>query len=271
MPFTFLQRCPIDPEQAPVRVHYRDAGVGPAIVLLHGGWGREVYPYDAATDVLAKDHRVVEPDRVGYGRSGRALRELPERFHERMAEETVLLLDRLGIESAALWGHSDGAVIAAWTAILFPDRVDALLLEALHFFAAKTSSLEFFQDAVDAPERFGAAYVDALEREHGGSWRGVLRAGGQAWLRIIEEGRRGRPDLYDGRFGEIRAPTLLLHGRRDPRTEPGEVEAALAALPGARVEWFDASHSPHTGSTSAAACIGAAGRFLRAVRAGRTA
>src|SRR5512133_2866463 len=117
VPFTFLQRCPIDPEQAPVRVSVRDAGAGPAVVLLHGGWGYEAYPFTAAIEALTPRHRVVAPDRVGYGGSGRPCRELPEGFHQRMAEETVLLLDRLGIARATLWGHSDGAVVAAWTAL----------------------------------------------------------------------------------------------------------------------------------------------------------
>jgi pimeloyl-ACP methyl ester carboxylesterase len=271
VPFTFLQHCPIDPEQVPARVHFRDAGAGPAVVLLHGGWGHDAYPFDDAVAALAPHRRAVVPDRIGYGQSGRPLRELPHRFHERMAEELVLLLDQLGIRSATLWGHSDGAVVAAWTAILYPERVDALLLEALHFVAAKPSSIEFFRTAVEAPERFGDPLVEVLEREHGPAWRGLLGAGGRAWLRIIEEGARGRPDLYDGRFSGIRVPTLLLHGTRDPRTEPGEIDATLAALPEARIEWFDASHSPHTGSTSAGPCVAAAARFVESISPRRTA
>ncbi len=261
MPFTILPRCPIDPAQAPARVHVRDVGAGPAVVFLHGGWGYEAYPFDAAAQALAARYRVLAPDRVGYGRSG-AIRELPDGFHRRMAEETVLVLDALGVDGAALWGHSDGAVIAAWMAILFPDRVRALVLEALHFVAAKERSIEFFRTGVEAPERFGEANVRAMERDHGPRWREVVGAGGRAWLRIIEEGRRGRPDLYDRRFGEIRAPTLLLHGSRDPRTEPGEIEAARSALPHAQVVMLDASHSPHTGAASAEACLAAARRFL---------
>ncbi len=249
-----------------LRVHYRERGAGPAVVILHGGWGHEAYPFDAAIARLAPRHRVIVPDRVGYGGSGR-WRELPDRFHERMAEDTVAVLDALGVEEAALWGHSDGSVVAAWTALLFPSRVRALVLEAFHFFAHKASSVEFFRTAVDAPERFGEAVVAAATRDHGDpDWRGVLGAGGRAWLRIIEEGRRGRRDLYDGRLGEVRAPALFLHGRRDPRTEPGEIEAAAAELGGARVSWFDAGHSPHTGSRSAAACVEEAVAFLAATR-----
>jgi pimeloyl-ACP methyl ester carboxylesterase len=254
-----IAAAPIAPERSPAEIHVREAGAGPAVVLLHGGWGYEAYPWDV--EALAGRHRVVAPDRVGYGGSGR-LAELPRGFHRAMAQETLLVMDALGIERAALWGHSDGAVIAAWVGFLAPQRVRALVLEALHFLAAKVSSIEFFRAAVEAPETFGPAIVDALRRDHGDRWRDVIGAGGRAWLSIIEEGRAGMPDLYGGRFGEIRAPTLLLHGRRDPRTEPGELDAALRALPAARLALVDAAHCPHASARAGAEATRLAATFL---------
>jgi 3-oxoadipate enol-lactonase len=254
-----LPASPVAPGRAPVEVLVREAGAGPAVVLLHGGWGWEAYPFDV--EAVAARHRAVGPDRVGYGGSER-VGWLPHGFHRAMAEETLLLLDALGIERAALWGHSDGAVIAAWAAFLAPARVRALVLEALHFLAAKVSSEEFFRSARDAPERFGPAVVEALLRDHGPGWREVVAASGSAWLSIIAEGRAGRPDLFDGRFGEIRAPTLLLHGRRDPRTEPGEIEAARRALPGAELALVDAGHCPHASERVGPEATRIAIRFL---------
>jgi 3-oxoadipate enol-lactonase/4-carboxymuconolactone decarboxylase len=253
-----LAASPVDPRRGPARILVRERGEGPAVVLLHGGWGYEAYPFDLATDALAPRHRVVAPDRVGYGGSG-PLAALPAGFHRLMAEETLLVMDALGISRASLWGHSDGAVIAAWAAFLAPERVGALVLEALHYTPAKPGSVEFFRTAIEAPERFGDGVAAALGRDHGDRWRDVLAAGGRAWLEIIAA---GGADLYQGRFGEIRAPTLVLHGRQDPRTEPGEIEAAARALPSARVEWVDAGHSPHTSGRSAARAVEIAAGFL---------
>lgn len=244
-----------------MELHLRQAGEGPPLVLLHGGWGWEAYPFDVAA--LAARRRVIAPDRVGYGRSA-PLADLPRGFHRMMAEETLLVLDALGVDRAAFWGHSDGAVIAAWIGFLAPGRVRALVLEALHFLAAKVSSVDFFRNAVEDPGRFGPAVVEALRRDHGERWREVVGAGGRAWLAIIEEGRRGRRDLFEGRLGEVRAPVLLLHGRRDPRTEPGEIEAALATLPGARLEMLDAGHCPHAGERTGPDCTRLAEEFLAA-------
>jgi len=256
-----IRSSPVAPSRSPAEILVREAGAGPAVVLLHGGWGWEAYPFDVAA--VARRHRVVAPDRVGYGGSGR-LADLPPGFHRAMAEETLLLMDALGIEQAALWGHSDGAVVAGWMGFLAPSRVRALVLEALHHLAFKPSSEEFFQTAVDVPERFGAAVVEALRRDHGEGWRDVVAAGGRAWLSIIAEGRAGRPDLYQGRLGEIRAPTLILHGRHDPRTEPGELEAARRALPAAQVALLDTGHCPHASERTGAEATRLAVEFLEA-------
>jgi pimeloyl-ACP methyl ester carboxylesterase len=256
MPFALLPRSPLAGDGRPARVHYRERGAGPAVLLLHGGWGYQAYPYDDQLAALSGRFRAVAADRVGYGASGRVAA-LPDGFHQRMAEETLLVMDALGIAEAALWGHSDGSVVAAWCALLAPHRIRALVLEAFHFLCHKTASLDFFRTGAEAPERFGEPVVRALEEDHGESWREVVGMGARAWLRIIEEGRPGRRDLYQGRLGEVRAPTLLLHGSRDPRTEPGEIEAALEALPGSRLLLVDAGHSPHTSRSAAASTEGA--------------
>jgi pimeloyl-ACP methyl ester carboxylesterase len=257
-----LRESPIAPGR-PAEIHVREAGEGSPVVLLHGGWGYEAYPFDVAIAALAPSHRVIAPDRVGYGRSGR-IPALPPGFHRLMAEETFAVMDALGVRGARLWGHSDGAVIAAHMAFLAPERVKAAVLEALHFFCLKRSSVEFFETAVRDPERFGPAVVEACLRDHGDSWKEILAAGGWAWLDIIDEGRRGKRELYSGRLGEIRAPVLVLHGARDPRTEPGEIDAAVAAIPGAKLALLDAGHSPHN-SRVAASAVEAAVRFLDGV------
>jgi valacyclovir hydrolase len=250
VPTVAIPESPVAPGR-PAEIHVREAGAGSPVVILHGGWGYEAYSFDAAIEALAPRHRVLAPDRVGYGRSGR-VEALPRGFHRLMAEETLRVLDARGIEKAAFWGHSDGAVIAANLAFLAPDRVSAIVLEALHFFCLKLASVEFFETAVRDPEKFGPAVVEACRRDHGESWKEVLAAGGWAWLDIIDEGRRGRRDVYSGRLGEVKVPTLVIHGARDPRTEPGELDAALAELPRtARLELVDAGHSPHNGRQAA--------------------
>jgi len=124
---------PLAPGVFPVRLRFRESGCGLPLVFLHGGWGYRAYPFDRQIAALERAHRVLVPDRTGYGGSGVLAAQEPD-FQARAAVETLAFLDALGIERATLWGHSDGAVIALLAAIAAPGRVDRVVAEATHFF-----------------------------------------------------------------------------------------------------------------------------------------
>jgi pimeloyl-ACP methyl ester carboxylesterase len=111
MEFVDLDASPLAPGVSPVRVHYREYGAGEPLIVLHGGWGYGIYPYARQIAALQSVHRLIIPDRTGYGGSG-TLDVQRTDFHQRAAEETIAFMNALGIPRASLWGHSDGAVIA---------------------------------------------------------------------------------------------------------------------------------------------------------------
>ena len=243
MPFVQL---PASAGGARISYGERGSGVGPAVLHLHGGWGATLYPCDVQAAALGDRARLITPVRSGYGAST-PLDELAPGFHQRAAAETLSLMDQLEIERAVLWGHSDGAVIAVHGALAASDRVAGIVLEALHLIADKPGSRAFFTETADDPSWVGERAAKVLAAEHGGDrWRAVLQMNARAWLDLAE--RLPAPaDLYDGRLGEIDPPVLVVHGREDPRTEPGELEAILAALPRAtQCVLQGAGHSPHS-------------------------
>jgi pimeloyl-ACP methyl ester carboxylesterase len=256
MPFVKLKDSPHASEVRPVRIHYRDAGSGRLVVFLHGGWGYGVYPIDRQLEALGDQVRFVVPDRSGYGRSTRLRGEMATDFHRRAAEETLLVLDALGIEQAVFWGHSDGAVIAAMIGLSAPQRCARLILEAFHFYRNKPHSRSFFQRFATHPEEVSEEAKSLLVADHGvAQWRSVLERNCRAWLRIAAESKRPDEDLYDGRLSELKVPMILVHGRRDPRTEPGEMERASEALAGAETRFLEEGrHSPHSENVSWLEC-----------------
>ncbi len=267
MPHLLLPRSPLVPGRSPVRIGYRDSNDGRKIgrcdvlVVLHGGWGARIYPFDRQIAALDR-HRVIVPDRTGYGTS-ETIDGLPADFHQRAAEETLAVLDALGLGRASFWGHSDGAVIALRVALMAPDRVDRIVAEATHFFRRKPRSREFFESMRDRPEQFGGRVSKALEVDHGSRWRALLTINGEAWLHLADSSGDGQADLYDGRLADVRSPVLLVHGEADPRTEPGEFEALRAALPHANIAVLTrAFHSPHSEPAAADAVTDAMRRFL---------
>jgi pimeloyl-ACP methyl ester carboxylesterase len=247
----------------PARIYYREAGAGTPLVFLHGGWGYEVYPFDRAIEALRGRFRILIPDRSGYGRST-PLTKLPADFHQRAAIETARFLDALNIERAVLWGHSDGAVIAALLALDAPHRFKGAIFEAFHYAKAKTGSVDFFRAMISEPDIVGGRASMALARDHGEDWRKVLHRNATAWLEIVEA---GSGDLYEGRLSELQVPALFIHGGRDPRTEPGDLEAIRRELPRAEIRILeDAGHSPHSEPGSADECVRVAVEFLDRVR-----
>lgn len=263
MPFISIDESPLSPGASPVEIHYRDYGRGRPLVFLHGGWGYQIYPFDSQIEALAGHSRIIIPDRTGYGSSTR-LETMPTDFHQRAAVETLRLLDALEIERPVFWGHSDGAVIAAMMGLRWPGRIAGLILEAFHYYRFKPGSREFFETMSGDPGGLGERVCAILSSEHGEDyWRKLIVNNGRAWLQLADDSTDPKQDIYDGKLAGLAVPTLFIHGSRDPRTEPGELEAVRNELPRARFEILPgAGHSPHSASSSAQECNRAAVDFL---------
>jgi pimeloyl-ACP methyl ester carboxylesterase len=263
LPFVSLPESPLVPEKSEVAIYYREAGKGTPMLFLHGGWGYEIYPFDKQIEALADRFRILIPDRSGYGRSTR-ISHLPTDFHHRAAVEMRRFLDLLRVERAVLWGHSDGAVIAVLMALNEPDRFAGVILEAFHYYKVKDGSRGFFEAMAQNPEGLGERIPATLAREHGEDyWKQIILLNGEAWLRISTESTHPGEDLYGGRLSRLKPPAIFIHGARDPRTEPDELDRVRAALPQVPIHLIDAGkHSPHSESAAFAESTQIAGTFL---------
>jgi pimeloyl-ACP methyl ester carboxylesterase len=155
--------------------------------------------------------------------------------------------------------------IAAWMAIDASERFGGVILEALHFYRSKPlSSAEMLAQLAENPDRIGERVSSLLAVEHGEDhWRDLIVANSRAWLELGATSPHPKADLFDGRLSELRAPTLIIHGSRDPRTEPDELDSVRRACPQAHMHIIDGgAHSPHTESASFEECNKVAAEFL---------
>ena len=119
---TWRKRATAEPPPPPLAVD--TYGSGPEVVLIHGqpgsaaDWGR-------VTPLLSSNHRVIVPDRPGYGRTAGEATGFAGN-----AEAIVRALDSLGAAKAMMVGHSWGGGVAIAAAALHPDRVSGLVLVA---------------------------------------------------------------------------------------------------------------------------------------------
>ena len=240
------------------RIWYEVTGQGPPLVCLHSGWGRGVMPFDDAVAVLGSSYRMIFPDRRGYGRST-PLDDLPIRYHHDGVVELGHVLDALAIDRAIFWGHSDGAVIAALFAARHPERVSALVLEAIHFYRAK--SKDFFAKFAAEPDSLSEATIRRLRADHGDArWRTVVAMHSRVWLAFHAVGG----DFYEGQLEAIRAPALVLYGEEDPHTPPREAETLASHLHHATLARVaGGGHSPHSEPETARFCSERVREFLR--------
>ena len=112
-----------------IRTNYLESGSGDRTVVLVHGSGPGVTAYANWRGVLpelGKDFRCVAPDMVGFGYSERP--DKPEYGLDTWADQTLGVMDALGIEKAHLIGNSFGGGIALRLATKHPDRVGKLVL-----------------------------------------------------------------------------------------------------------------------------------------------
>ena len=96
-------------------------------LLLHGrNFGG--YYWENTIGLLSNaGYRVVVPDQIGFGKSSKP--DIGLSFHA-FARNTRLLLDRLGIDRTEVIAHSMGGMLAVRFALMFPEKVDKLILES---------------------------------------------------------------------------------------------------------------------------------------------
>ncbi len=236
-----------------VRLRVKDTGPpdAPALILIHG-FGSSLETWDAWSEALSADHRVVRFDLPGFGLTGAD--PAGDYSDERTLAVIAALMDQLGLPRATLVGNSLGGRIAWMFAAQQPARVDRLVLIspdgfASHGFAyGKRAEVPFLLRLLPYTlprallrSTLAAAYADPsrLTEATVTRYRDMMLAPG---VRTAIIRRTGQTMLQDPAplLRRIGAPTLLLWGEEDAMIPFGNAadyqrdlpHATLAPLPG---------------------------------------
>lgn len=108
-----------------IDLYYEISGESGRDVVLIGGLGSQIHSWATQVPMYSQQFRVITFDNRGAGMS-----EKPEENFtiEDMADDTMALMDELGIERASFVGKSMGGMIAQWIGIKYPHRVDKLVM-----------------------------------------------------------------------------------------------------------------------------------------------
>jgi pimeloyl-ACP methyl ester carboxylesterase len=107
-----------------VRIHYRIAGSGPPVILLHG-FAQNGHMWLPVIKELAKTRTVIAPDLRGAGESDK-----PATGYDKvtMARDVHALAASLGMTKVAIAGHDIGLMVAYAYAALYPAEVERIAL-----------------------------------------------------------------------------------------------------------------------------------------------
>lgn len=209
---------------------------GKTVLLLHGKNFNGAYWQQTADALSQRGFRVLIPDQVGFGKSTKP-RHLQYSF-QFLANNTRALLDSLQIGQVAVLGHSMGGMLATRLALMYPERVEKLILE-------NPIGLEDWKRQVpyqpleeayqhELRQSYEKIKQYQLENYYGGQWKpeydqwAALLAGWTldknyprvAWNAALTfDMIFTQPVLYE--FEDLRMPTLLIIGQRD-RTAIGK-------------------------------------------------
>ncbi|AFU03696.1 alpha/beta fold hydrolase [Nocardia brasiliensis] len=239
----------LTPDDGGIHVYQDGPREAPALLLIHGT-AASAASWEPILPLLTGSHRVIRIDLPGCGRSAHpadASYAVPDQ-----ARRAAAVLDRLGIESACVIGHSSGGVVATALTEQRPDLVRAVVLIGtgpdMSAYLGQEAAIDLRQwpDFTDEQLRAAAAGAFApgyripqtlLDQLRDMDLQ-VFAATSQAVPAYLNE--RGLPE----RLAHLGKPLLVLFGEQDQRWRPSSAPE-YRVVPGALVVIMpEVGHSP---------------------------
>ncbi|WP_294290952.1 alpha/beta hydrolase [uncultured Chryseobacterium sp.] len=221
------------------------ASNGKTIMLLHGKNFNGAYWERTAKELSDKGFRIIIPDQIGFGKSSK-----PQNYQfsfSQLADNTKAILDELKIDKTIVLGHSMGGMVATRFTLLYPKRVEKLILENpigledyKTFASFQTIDQAYQSELKNTAESYKkyqlTFYYDNKWKDEYQPWLDLI-AGWTlhpdypkvAWdAALTSDMIYNQPVCYE--FKNIKVPTLLIIGTRD-RTAIGKDRAPKELQP----------------------------------------
>ncbi len=207
-----------------IELRYQLVGEGEPLLLLHGffGSGDTWSPILGGLEQSSQSYQLIIPDLRGHDGSTNPSGEFTMC---QSALDIIALLDHLGIERVKAIGMSGGGMTLLHLATQQPDRVEALVL---------ISATTHFPEQARTLMR---STTEEAQTEDSWDMMRTLHRRGDEQIRALWRVARGFADSHDDMaltpdaLSGVAAPTLIVHGDRDPFF-PLEIALSMhAAIP----------------------------------------
>jgi 3-oxoadipate enol-lactonase len=228
-------------ENRGAKIYWDEHGRGEPVLLIMGlGWSSNMW--HRTRPVLAASYHTIAFDNRGAGRSDVS----PGPYTiALLASDAAAVLDAAGVERAHILGASMGGMIAQEFALQYPDRVQSLILGCTA--AGGPRAVQADADAIqllfrrdsNPEERAKAAvpfiYDSGTPRERIDQDLAVL----SEWYPNAEGYTAQLQGILaweaDSRLGNIKTPTLVIHGENDRLVPAANGRLIAERIPGARL------------------------------------
>lgn len=228
-----------------LRVHYHEAGAGPAVMFVHGsgpgatGWSNFKHNYEV---LAAAGFRCIVPDLIGYGFS--TTDDGVAYSWEMLVGGIKGLCDALGLEKVTLIGNSMGGAMCIQAALDHPELVERMILMA----PGGIEDREVYMGMLGIRTMLKILYKSGVTRE---SMKDIFKLQLYNEDLITDEIIAERFEVYPkqaknilgqvtvpnlaSRLPEIKCPVLGLWGQNDNFTPVSGVNVLMSGLPNVRV------------------------------------
>jgi pimeloyl-ACP methyl ester carboxylesterase len=229
---------------------------GQTVVLLHG-FNFFGEAWRGTIDVLTREgFRVIVPDQIGFGRSSKPL--IPYTFND-MAINTRRLLQSLGIERAAIVGHSMGGMLASRFAMAYPTvtthvalvnqigltdarpgRAPRHLDDAYRTDSARAPQTRSYEAVRQGITRYFVTWKPEYEKYVRIHWGWTLHADWAHFSKVraaLSQMLSAETVVYD--WQHIKSKALVIGGAKDTPAYPEQAKHVAASIPGAELELIE--------------------------------
>lgn len=238
-----------------VRLYYETFGSGNPVVFVHGGgmshefWEQQVF-------ALADTHQTVAYDLRGHGESDK-----PPDGHtfDQFTRDLEDLVKHLELKRISLVCHAVGGYVGMQYALRNPDKVDKLVLvsSSARFLGADEErggfSNDFWKNLRNdlRIDKIGAnaRLVDTMfyHKDPGPAVRQAILQIALQWplyaIKLV--GRDAEKVNFEGKLKDIKAPTLVVHGKHDRKQRYSGAKFLADGIPNSTLVTFEESaHLP---------------------------
>ncbi len=207
-------------------------GSGPRTIVAHGGWVGSGELWQQPFEALSRSWRTVTYDHRGTGASANRAETIT---FELLVNDLFRVLDALEIKSCVLAAESSGAFVVLEAALRQPERFSGLVLVDGRYQGGKSPGAARFVEGCKANfEATMEMFVNACTPEEDCTaerrWgkQIVMRSDSASAVQLME---CLEPVQLEHRIGQIKIPTLLIHGSRDVITPVANSQNLARLLP----------------------------------------